>query len=84
MQIPYINSILLHTCIAGNFVRILIWQFGEFGKYHQIKNLPIQINVCMHMAPRILIANFEFRQYQLRVDLMLNKTAHYTVYHSAD
>ena len=41
---------LIHACIlySRKLWRGLIWQFGEFGKGSQIKNLPITIDYCIH------------------------------------
>ena len=39
------NIIILYS---RKLWRGLIWQFGEFGKDSQIKNLPMIIDYCIH------------------------------------
>ena len=50
-------------------MRFLIWQFGELGKDHLIKNSPIWIIACMPMALRIQITKLKICQYLLRANL---------------
>ena len=55
---PYIITVK-----AGNFDKVLIWQFGEFGVDRQIKNPPTELNTCV---VSIQIAKFKLCQYQRR------------------